>query len=270
MKTILLVLALALPQSQTPITGYTAIHLESGKRVSARGAEAFPMGSVYKFPIAVAALRRVDAGKLPLTKEVTVTKFSPGWSPLREASKGRPVTITVQVLIELMLRDSDNTACDVLIGMLGGGPAITKELGLRGIRIDRTETAISADIKKSGAAAYTADPRDTATPDAMADFLVRFWRGQLGLSKKSHDMAVQMMTDTKTGANRMITAIPKGASLAHKTGTMPGTVNDVGIITIGNQHYAVAVFTKGGSEASFKAQEKTVADTARTAISKLK
>ena len=47
--------------------GVSATHLETGRRVSMRGSEAFPMASVYKVAIAVELLRRVDAGELKLT-----------------------------------------------------------------------------------------------------------------------------------------------------------------------------------------------------------
>src|ERR1041384_8504999 len=46
--------------------GATAIHLETGRRVSLNGAERFPMASTVKVPIAVELLRRVDAGQVKL------------------------------------------------------------------------------------------------------------------------------------------------------------------------------------------------------------
>jgi beta-lactamase class A len=262
MLTITLLLALLQPPAYT--TGYSAVHLESGRRVSSRGAEAFPMGSVYKFPIAITVLRRVDAGTLRMDRPVHITEFSPGHSPLREEAKGRPVTRTVRQLVGLMLRDSDNTACDVLLDLIGGGDAVTRDLGIKGIRIDRQERVIARDIAKHGEAHYSKDVRDTSTPDAMVELLTRFWNRRLGLSQPMHALAVKLMTETKTGAKRIRAELPAGASLAHKTGTMPGVVNDVGVITLADgTHIALAVFTKGGGE------EQAIAKVAREVLAKL-
>jgi len=46
--------------------GVSAIHIESGRRVSVRGAERIPMASTYKVPIAVQLLTRVDKGEVAL------------------------------------------------------------------------------------------------------------------------------------------------------------------------------------------------------------
>lgn len=269
MHVLALLFALALPQSDNrqlttdnPTIGYSAIHLESGRRVSERGAEAFPMGSVYKFPVGVSVLRRVDAGTMKLDEKITITEFSPGHSPLRDRAKGKPITVTLGELVALMVRDSDNTPCDYFIERIGA-ETITKEIGIAGIRVDRTERVIAKDIARDGRDHYANDPRDTATPDAMAQYLAKMGRAQLGLSKSSHDLLMRLMTETKTGPRRIKSALPKGAQLAHKTGTMPGTVNDVGIITTADgQHVAVAIFTKRGPSDQ-KSQEKAIA--ARTA-----
>src|SRR5690348_5669727 len=123
------------PQTSDATFGMTAVHLETGRRVSIRGAERFPMGSVYKFPIAIAALKRVDAGKLRLDDEVTITEFSPGHSPLRDEAKGKPITKTNRELLRYMASLSDNSACDHYIRLLGA-----RELSVHpGVRIDRTE-----------------------------------------------------------------------------------------------------------------------------------
>lgn len=73
--------------------GVAAVNLETGNRISIRGGERFPMGSVYKFPIAIEVLRQVDAGKLRLTDELKIQPwdFSTGHSPIRDNAKGKLV-----------------------------------------------------------------------------------------------------------------------------------------------------------------------------------
>ena len=59
--------------------------------------------------------------------------------------------------------------------------------------------------------------------------------------------------------------LPDGTSLAHKTGTIGGTTNDVGIVTLPENagHVAIAVFIKGSDKES-AARERTIAQIARS------
>ena len=116
-----------------------------------------------------------------------------------------------------------------------------------------------------GTANYWIDPRDTATPDALVDLLLKFYRNEVGLSKASHQLAMKHMTDTTTGPKRIKSVLPDGATLAHKTGTMPGVVNDVGIITSpdGKQHLLLAIVTKGRKVSTTDDVEAVIATTAK-------
>src|SRR6185369_8854220 len=127
----------------------------------------------------------------------------------------------------------------------------TRGLGVRGISVNRTEKQMAADLKQPGGVEkYAVDPRDTATPAAIIELLRVFHERHAMLSPESFEFAKKAMEETKTGANRMHLLIPAGATLAHKTGTMPGTVNDVGIITSpdGVNHIAIAIFVKGSKD----------------------
>jgi beta-lactamase class A len=59
--------------------------------------------------------------------------------------------------------------------------------------------------------------------------------------------------------------MPKNAVVAHKTGTMPGTANDVAIVTSGKDHVAIAIFTKKGT-AKLELREDDLAAAARAAF----
>lgn len=236
MLALILAAAFALPPQKTEaVIGVSAVDLQTGRSISVRGNERFPMGSVYKLPIALSVLRR-----LKLAEQVTIEPrdFSPGHSPLRDRAKGKPIGTDVRGLLEAMLRDSDNTAGDYFIRRLGAA-VITRDTAVAGIRIDRTEKDIAADIKALGKAHFHADPRDTSTPDGMIQLLKR----------DLPPLVLKLMTDTPTGPRRIKAALPRGATLAHKTGTMPGVVNDVGIVTLpGGRRIALAIFTKGAGD----------------------
>ena len=272
MLTLMLAATLTLPPQQSDaVIGVYAIHLQSGRTAGVREAERFPMGSVYKFPIALAVLKQVDDGTLRLDRELTIEPkdFAPGWSPLRDKANGQPVTLTIRELLRHMVSISDNTASDALLRLMGGPAAVTKrmrQLGVAGIRIDRYETEMARDLgEPGGVERYAVDERDTASPRAMAELLVAFWQRKDGLSKESHDLLVQWMTVTKTGARRLKRAMSEGATIAHKTGTMPGTVNDAGIVVVGDDAVAVVVFTKRGAKSEEADREDDLAAAARAA-----
>ncbi|HWW63107.1 MAG TPA: class A beta-lactamase [Thermoanaerobaculia bacterium] len=266
-------IALLIATKTDATVGYAAMNLDTGKVIRQRGDVSFPMASVFKLPIALTLLQRVDKGEVFLTKEVTITpdQFSFGHSPLRDSANGKPVTVTIGRLLELMLGDSDNTAGDYLLGVAGGPAAVTKrmrELGAGGIRVDRPERETIADLRKPGGAArYAKDVRDTSTPNAMLTLLAKLQRAQVGLSAESREIALRIMTETESGPNRIRAGIPKDAMLAHKTGTMDGTLNDVGII---DGRIAIAIFTKGAVKSSTADREKLVAEIAGKLLKELK
>lgn len=244
------------------VTGVTAVHIESGRRVSLNGGERFPMASVYKVPIAIVTLRQIDSGFLTLRQSIVITpqKYHPGHSPLREEMKGERALVPVRRLLKMMVSVSDNTASDLLLGLAGGPQTASRELATPGIRIDRTELQMSRDLEQGGPAAFGADPRDTATPDAMADLLVRIWKNDIGLTQASNDLLLEHMRETSTGPNRLRAGVPAGVKVAHKTGTWTLGANDVGILESpdGKQHVAIAVFTKNG-KATTEQREKVIA-----------
>lgn len=262
------------PQKSDAVIGVTAIHLESGKRISVRGTERFPMGSVYKFPIALAVLQRADTGTMSLAQNVTIEPkdFSVGHSPLRDDAHGKPVTLTVRELVRYMVSISDNTACDVLLKMVGGPHAVSTrmaELGYGGIRIDRTEREMAKDLRApDGVARYARDVRDTATPDDMAALLVAVWRGRDGLSRETRDLLMHWMTVTPTGPRRIKASMPSGATVIHKTGTMPGTTNDAAIVTSEAGDVVIVVFTRSATS-DREVIEDDIAATARAAYDAL-
>ncbi len=279
------------------VTGVSATHIESGRTASVRGMEPFPMASAFKLPVAVQIMSLVDEGKLSLDKMVALAPpdLHPGSGKLTELFFHPGVSLSIANLMELMLVISDNTAADVVLREAGGPAAVTarmKTLGFAGIRVDRpTALLISA---WQGATnlppesewnrtiwdpiynavpqrehvqarrTQTRDPRDTATPDDMSQLLVRLWKRDL-LTPKSSTFLIEMLHRCETGKTRIKGMLPDGTVVAHKTGSLGGVVNDVGIVTLPGDggHVALAVFTKASNKPG-EISEKAVAEVSRT------
>lgn len=255
------------------VLGVAALHLESGRLVGWRAKERFPMMSVAKLAVAVQALTQMQAGLLPYRKMLRVepADFSPGHSPLRERLPQGGV-VTVGELMERSVRESDNSAHDILLRLCGGPEPVRKQLDRLfngAIRVDRSEKEMIAAFEAVGARAFDAGGRDSATPEAMA-LLLSAVHGRKLLHPASHERLIRWMTETTTGPQRIKGLLPAGTEVWHKTGT-GGTkdglnlcTNDAGVMALadGRGHVALAVFVKLSAK-SLEERERAIAETAR-------
>ncbi|MBA3969497.1 MAG: class A beta-lactamase [Gemmatimonadetes bacterium] len=275
--------------------GVAAIHLESGREVYLNPSEPFPMASSYKVPIAVQLLTRVDRGQVRLDSMITLQPgdLHPGSGTLTQLFDDPGVVLSLRNLTELMLLISDNSATDLVLKAAGGPQAVTarmRQLGFSAIRVDRPTVGLIADwigIKrlpgedvgpkqfnelarsvseadqKAAAAAFDADPRDTSTPQAMVRLLEMIWHRRT-LSPGSSELLLDIMRRSTTGTERIKGLLPPGVEVAHKTGTIGGTTNDVGIVKLpdGAGHVALVVFVKESTR-DVPARERAIAQISR-------
>ena len=278
--------------------GVAAIHLESGRAAYLNPDDSFPMASTYKVPIAVELLHRVDQGELELSKRVDLAPgdLSPGSGVISRLFDDPGVSLSLHNLLELMLLISDNSATDLCLREAGGGESVTarmKALGIEGIRVDRPTLgvisdwigvedvpsrdqltldaygglveAVSEEKRERARRAFEKDPRDGSTPRAMGALLQKIWSGD-ALSESSSALLIDIMERCETGEGRLKGLLPEGTIVAHKTGTIGSTTNDVGIITLPGDagHVVVAAFVKD-SERPTPERERAIAEAARAA-----
>ena len=213
-----------------------------------------PMQSVFKAPLAAAALAEVDAGRLRLDERIHITALdlSPPRSPIDAAwptpPEGRVMDVPAIDLIALAVQQSDNTAADVIMARIGGPGAVTAWLRAKSITdmsIDRYERELQPELagmesfrpawkdpaawttaresvpaaaREAAMGAYLADPRDTATVPAALSFLYKLSHGEL-ISPAATRLLLRLMSATSTGVNRFRAGLPPSAALAHKTGS---------------------------------------------------
>jgi beta-lactamase class A len=247
------------------VVGVTAVHVESGRRLSVRGGEAFQMASVFKVPVAIAALGAVEKGVLRLEQEVEIRKADRRKiGPLDDEWKPG-MRVRVARMVDVMLVYSDNTAADRLIALLGGPSAVEKDLaarGVTGVRISLDERGMGAAMRKD-LAAFERGDQNGASPDALAALLRRLFRGEL-LPRARTDFILDAMRRCATGDRRLRAGLADGAEVRDKTGTVGSCSNDAGIITLPDgTHLVLAVFVRGGASAA--ARDRAIAAVARAA-----
>jgi beta-lactamase class A len=251
------------------------------------------MASVVKLPIALEVLRQVADGRLTLDREVWLTSsdIRPCCTLERRHPNGS-VSRTVEQLLTLAMTESDNTAADALLKIVGGPATVERRLRMWGfttINVDRSEgqllldmagvtgappeaswtvalqrrlvAAVDRDSLAIGRERYLADPRDTATPYETALLLGRLHLNNL-LPPTETSFLLDLMRQTKTGARRIKGRLPADTPVAHKTGTTAIVINDVGIVALPPDsrvpgHLVLAIYLADGS--SIRAMETTIA-----------
>jgi len=280
------------------VVGVAVEHIETGRSVRLNGGVRFHMASTAKVAIAVQILTLVDQGRLRLDSLVVLQPwdvyprtYGPISGYIRPGS-----ALTIRNILELMLIISDNNATDILIRLSGGPGAVTERmraLGLDAIRVDRTSSVAIANwlgraevamekpispeefgllVARERSAielaaldqSFVRDPRDTATPEAMGQLLARIWKGEI-LTAASAGLLRDIMYRCETSPGRLKGLLPAGTRVAHKTGTIGGSTNDVGVIDLpnGQGHVVTVVFTKESTRPEGAAREAVIAQIAR-------
>lgn len=249
--------------------GWTAIH---------GGGVLYPQQSVSKLWVAAAVMDRVDKGQMRLTDGVTLTRadLTIFHQPIRKRIGDGAYTAKVDELLWFAMTQSDNTANDALFRFVGGQQGVGAFLAAKGLN----EIAMSAGEKQlqmeiagmqwndaysygrtfwkvretlpiphraRAISTYVANPSDGATPEAIAEGLARLKQGKL-VSAASSTFLIDLMSQSKTGPDRLKSGLSEGWTLAHKTGTgqvmgyYATAYNDVGILSSpAGKHYAVVV-----------------------------
>lgn len=261
------------PQLMKIVNSYKAtigiglIHIETGDSLDVNNHIRFPMLSVYKFPLAIAVLDRVDKGGLSLKQTYHVTKadlLDETWSPLKKKFPEGDVDLTVAELLEYSVSQSDNIACDILFKLANGTESVNtyfQELGISGMEIKATEHEMRADWK----VLYT----NWSKPMQMSHLLEGLYKQQY-LSDSSNTFLMKLMIESSNDPARIKALLPEGTIVAHKTGTSDrrgkiyDACNDAGIIFLPDgTHLALSVFVSK-SEEDYDTSRRLIAEIAKT------
>ncbi len=288
-------------QARPGTFGIAVVDLRSGSTWGVNTARAFSMMSVFKAPVAATILSRIDAGSLSLEQTVTVrrSQVDPGSAvPSIGANfRGEQMTFSVRQLLTAAVSQSDNTAVDALVRLLGDPTAVTRFLrgkGIPSMRVDEDEAGVARVFNnlhgaakppagetatrqmqrlRAGYKAFLADPRNSTTPTAAALFLKKLWGNQL-LSRTSTQYLLGLM-DAQTIPNRLRAGLPAGVRLADKTGSsgtvdgMTAAYNDMGLLTWPDGHTVIVAAFLTDSRASDANRDALFAQLARETASAL-
>jgi beta-lactamase class A len=246
--------------------------------VAWNGNALFPQQSVSKIWVAMTFLDAVDRGKLRITDTATITRndLTLFHQPTAALLKDGMWSTSYADLMRRAMTQSDNTANDTLLRAVGGPEAVRSFLARRMIRdirfgpgerllqsatagldwrqdysIGRNFYAARAKlpmaVRVKALDNYLSNPPDGAAPASIVAALDKLKRNEM-LSPASSRLLLSIMSEAKTGPQRIKGGVPAGWHYLHKTGTgqdLPPRstgYNDIGIMTAPDgTNYAVAV-----------------------------
>jgi beta-lactamase class A len=271
--------------------GVAIKHLESGTEILFNADKKFPMASTYKLPILVEIYYQAAEGKFSLDDRVELmpSDLHIGSGAIVALFDPPGVQINIRNLINMAMRVSDNSAADILLNKVEAGNVTQrmKMLGLNSIRVDRSTLEMIFDQSGLDYAQYGALParevrklldaidgktsaradeqfnkidKDTATPADMNHLLEMIFKGEI-VDRAASDEIINILKECQTGTARIPALLPKGTEVAHKSGTISGSINDTGIVPLPFDagHIAVTVFMRN-TRATTAVRERVIAD----------
>ena len=238
--------------------GLSVLDTGNGKILSWRGGERFAMCSSFKWVLAASVLSRADQGQLRLSDTISYTAAQLlSHSPVTGAHV-KEGHMRIEDLCAAAVEESDNGAANLLLARIGGPKNVTayaRSLGDSVTRLDRNEPTLNEN--------RPGDPRDTTTPDAMAQTMKTVLLGD-ALRADSRAKLLDWLKKCDTGAHRLRAGIPASWSEGDKTGTGErGAAVDNAILWPPHRAPILATAYVSDSNKSIEMLEAAIADLGR-------
>src|SRR5262245_6213480 len=278
-----LLLALAIPGAEpTPlasrinhlIAGYkgkvavACLHLETREKFELHADDVMPTASLIKLAVMAEAYAQAKEGRVRLDEMLTLPKeemvqgsgiltehFSPG------------ARFTLRDAVRLMIVYSDNTATNMVLDKIGIN-AVNERMACPALN----EARINANVLKGSTT--SCDPARTklyglgsTTANETLKLVELLHKGELVSADASKSMLDHMKKcDDKDKFSRFL---PKGATVAHKTGSVNNSRTDAGILYFNGGPVALVVLTNDNEDKSWtpdNAGNRLCADIAKVVV----
>ena len=224
-------------------------HLESDEEYFERADVVQPTASLIKLAVMVTAYRQSDTGQLNLQDliELKAADKVPG-SGILTTHFSEGLRLSLRDTVRLMIRDSDNTATNLVVQRIGlpATAACMQELGYPETRLNslvyRGDTTIAPERSQLfGLGSTTA--RETLT------LLQSIHRG----TAASETSCKAMLEHLHSCEDRSMLAreLPPGTKIAHKSGSVAASRCDAGIIQGPKGPFAICVLTTNNKDRSW-------------------
>ncbi|MGP6158619.1 MAG: serine hydrolase, partial [Vulcanimicrobiaceae bacterium] len=213
--------------------GIAVEDLATGYVSEINGGANLPAASTIKIPVMVEVFKQMQEGDIDLNTVVHLEASDRdwGWGDMADAAPG--TARTVKQLLWLMITNSDNTATNMLIRLVGRSQ-VNAEMADLGLHSTRLGDYIRSDTDDIRYALRT-------SPNDMVKLLDEIARLRLVDEWSSREMLAILSGQHHNGL--LPVPLPKDVKIAHKTGSLHDTLNDVGIVYHDQEPYIIAVMT---------------------------
>jgi beta-lactamase class A len=210
-------------------TGLFLVEPDSGCYADVSGQESFAAASMIKVPVLVALLMAMDRKQVSSAQMLTLRAdlMAGGSGYLQWRPLGTQVS--VDEAARLMIINSDNTATNLIIDLLGGPQVLDAQFQAWGLKRTKINNLLP-----------DFDGTNQTSPYDLAYLLGVTSQGGL-ISAESKQFMYDIMQKTRT-RTLLPPGLGLGAKIAHKTGDIGGMVGDAGIVTApsGKRYIVVA------------------------------
>ena len=221
------------PYGQAVSVTYLPVGTPAGI-VSVNGSTQHASASMIKLVVLAALLDKVAAGEIDLAAQVEVTS-SDIVSGTGTVQDDGPGTYELQELARRMIADSDNTATNVIVDLIGMD-AVNEEASKLGL----TGTGLARKMRARVAADQGMRNRMTSADAATVLNLIA--TGKL-VNEQMSELAMNFLLQQTINAG-LTDAIPAGVQVVHKTGELIQAEHDGGIVLAAHP-YVLVVMTEG-------------------------
>lgn len=222
-----------LVQNSSAITGFMAVDLTTGKKISHNADISFPQASAIKIPILMEVYAQVEEGRFELSDE---RKISPenimGGTGIIKYLSNSPV-FSIEDLSNLMIVLSDNSATNSLIDLVGMSE-VNKRLNSLGFE----KTILQR--KMINTAASGRGEENLSTPADAVEILKTLYAGNF-VNETTSKKIIEILKKTEPSDSRLAAGIPAEVPMAFKTGFLNGVSTEWAIVFLNERPYAIAV-----------------------------
>ena len=212
-------------------------YLNNATWVGVNERELFAAASTIKVPLAMAVLKAVEQGQLKLSDRYGLEGADLNNKFGQLYRNGTNQELSISELLEVMLRQSDNTATNALYEVLH--------------RLSIEEPL--QDVYSSMGWEYSAFGNELAYRDIYVKVLSNMFIS-LYNAKYVNEEHSQLILDHLSHTpfkNKLVAGVPQGVTVAHKigiTGTPTSTFSDCGIVYVPSRHYVLCLGSKDVTE----------------------
>lgn len=223
------------------VLGLAAYDLEAEERFGINDDVVFPQGSAIKISILMEVFKQAHEGTFALNDRLSISEETKvgGSGIIKEL--GTESVFSIRDLCVLMIMESDNTATNVLIDLVGMD-SVNSTMQTHGL----TKTVLQR--KMMDTAARGRGDENLSTPNEAARLMAKLHRGEF-VSREVSDEILSILR--KTPGGRIAAGVPDDVSIPYKPGGIPGVSTEWALVELDTRPYVVAIMGNYGVDNPF-------------------